>query len=429
MLNRYIGNKTNLLPNIMELVDEYCQPGDFVGDLFSGSLAVSLELKRCGYNVIANDVNLFSTMFGKAYLSNNRIPNTDLKTIVSLKFREKALESSYRAIELLRGTKGFNFLRDGAQTIKYSRLLAVLSYLESAGDVAIPKKYRNNFFYETYCENGKNSSFVSARGKKGKRRFFSPKNAKQIDTVMNHIRWWRCEGFISETLYAVLISAVVRAVEKISNTQGTYHDFPRDDYDSRALRAFEFEPPPFDTTLTGGQHIVGDAEDSLNFADRIPELDLLYLDPPYNFRQYTSYYFLPNILCKYADIDDLKDYFSKVEYVRGQNMVDDFDSTFCKKSTFIESLYELIVKAEARTVVLSYFNGRNHWNDFKSECNGEGARLLTELFTDSIFQKRSFRLIPVKRKNYQSYGGYQGKEIDEYFFVGNRNLKAKRAVA
>lgn len=429
MLNRYIGNKTNLLPNIMELVNEYCKLGELVGDLFSGSLSVAMELKRCGYNVVANDVNLFSAIFGKAHLVNNKIPSIDLKAFIPRKSRENSTANGHRAIGSLRGTKGFDFLSDGNQAARYLKLLAVLNYLEGATASGLPKRYQHRFFYETYCENGKRSAFVSVRGKKGKRRFFSPSNAKKIDVVMNHLRWWRQEDIVDNVLYAVLVSAVVRAVEKISNTQGTYHDFPRDMYDSRALKPLEFESPPFDITLAGGRHMVGEAEDSLKFADRIPELDLLYLDPPYNFRQYTSYYFLPNVLCKYAEIDDLENYFSKVEYVRGQNMADDFDSSFCKKSTFIESLHELIVKAPAKTVVLSYFNGRNHWNDFKSECNGEGVRLLSELFTDSIFKHGSFKLIPVKRKNYQSYGGYRGKEINEYFFVGSRNLKAKRAVA
>jgi len=429
MLNRYIGNKTCLLPNIIELVDEYCQLGDVVGDLFSGSLVVAMELKKRGYNVIANDVNLCSTMYAKAHLVNSRIPDVDLLTLIPSKSRCPTIQASSGLIESLDGTQGFRFLADERHRIVYGKLLALLFYLENATGSALPKRHRHTFFYDTYSEMGANSAFVSMRGTRGRRRFFSARNALQIDTIMNHIRWWKSERMIKDTLYAVLVTAIVRAVEKISNTQGTYHDFPRNKYDSRSLQTLQFEPPPFDSTLVGGNHMTGNAEDSLKFADRIPSLDLLYLDPPYNFRQYTSYYFLPNVLCKYADICDLDDYFSKVEFVRGQNMTDDFDSSFCKKSTFIESLYELMIKAPAKTVVLSYFNGRNHWNEFKSDCNGEGVRLLTELFTDSIFIKGSLRLIPVKRRNYQSYGGYLGKEIEEYFFVASRELKRDRAIA
>jgi adenine-specific DNA methylase len=42
----------------------------------------------------------------------------------------------------------------------------------------------------------------------------------------------------------LLVSALLRAVEKVSNTQGTYHDFPRDSYDARSLKPLRFEPPP-----------------------------------------------------------------------------------------------------------------------------------------------------------------------------------------
>ena len=82
-------------------------------------------------------------------------------------------------------------------------------------------------------------------------------------------------------------------VEKISNTQGTYHDFQREVYDERALHDLTLRIPPFDDVIsTQNEHIIGKAQDSLRFIKRVPHHKLLYLDPPYNFRQYTSYYFM-----------------------------------------------------------------------------------------------------------------------------------------
>jgi adenine-specific DNA-methyltransferase len=210
-------------------------------------------------------------------------------------------------------------------------------------------------------------------------------------------------------------------MERVANIQGTYHDFPRDKYDPRALRPMRLQPPAFDGLLGGRiKHLVGTACDSLEFVQQVPHHDVLYIDPPYNFRQYTAYYFLPNIICRYPSLDDPDAYFHGVQYVRGQNPADDFVSSFCKAKAFIPSLRLLIERARARTVVLSYFDGRNHWNDFKAECNGEGYRRLTEFFHEELFVPKSLVVRPVERLNYQSYGGYKARNINEFLFVAQK---------
>jgi adenine-specific DNA methylase len=175
-----------------------------------------------------------------------------------------------------------------------------------------------------------------------------------------------------------------------------------------------------DATLAGGEHIVGDAQDSLAFAADCPKLDTLYLDPPYNFRQYTSYYFLPNVITRYPFIDDLDGFFTGVEFVRGQNMETDHNSVFCRKADFIPALGTLIERVPTKTVILSYFNGRNHWNDFKESPNDIGREHLSEFFSGSLFEKNSLSVVPVPRKNYQSYRGYKALDVNEYLFVARK---------
>ena len=68
--------------------------------------------------------------------------------------------------------------------------------------------------------------------------------------------------------------------------------------------------------------MLGVERDSLDWVREVPHHKVLYLDPPYNFRQYTAYYFLLNVLARYVDIDDLEAYFAGVRYVRGQNPAD-----------------------------------------------------------------------------------------------------------
>ena len=195
------------------------------------------------------------------------------------------------------------------------------------------------------------------------------------------------------------------------------------DYDPRALRPLKLQPPALDGLLDAPErdHLVGEEEDSLEFIERVPAHKVLYIDPPYNFRQYTAYYFLPNVLCRYPSLHDPGAYFNRIAYVRGQNPDDDFVSTFCKPGKFIDSLRSLIERAQTETIVLSYFDGRNHWNHFKTESNGEGYRRLRSFFMEAIFRKGSLRVRPVKRLNYQSYGGYKARNINEYLFIAEKS--------
>ena len=67
MLNRYIGNKKQVLSSVAEAIADCASPGDLVCDAFSGTLAVSLALKQRGYRVASNDINLLSAMYGAAF--------------------------------------------------------------------------------------------------------------------------------------------------------------------------------------------------------------------------------------------------------------------------------------------------------------------------------------------------------------------------
>lgn len=166
---------------------------------------------------------------------------------------------------------------------------------------------------------------------------------------------------------------------------------------------------------------IGKAQDTIDYVKTLPKHKVMYLDPPYNFRQYTSYYFMLNLLSQYSEIQDLSRYFSEIKFVRGQNMSSDFKSTFCSKKHFLSSLKELIENAKCEYVVLSYFDGRNHWGEFKSEkADVLGESELTKLFKGDLFVDGTFKCIPVKRTNYQSYGGYEAKAVNEFLFLAKK---------
>src|SRR5215510_6299624 len=63
---KYAGSKLKLLPHILKLA-ERIQPRT-VFDGFSGTTRVSQAFAQCGYRVIANDIAVWSKLFGECYL-------------------------------------------------------------------------------------------------------------------------------------------------------------------------------------------------------------------------------------------------------------------------------------------------------------------------------------------------------------------------
>lgn len=425
MISRYLGNKNALLDDILKAVGERAEPGDLVCDVFSGSLTVSYGLKRSGYRVAANDVNLFSSVLGRAFILADRIPEVPLADLVGGKRAADGLRREARKeLADYEERAGYEYLDHLEHRPKATDLLALLVHLRQSTDSrGLSPRFRRADFFEHYCEEGDRSAFTSSRGRSGRRRFFTAANARHIDAILNRIRQWRSKDLIDDYIEALVLSVVLRGIEMVSNTQGTYHDFPRDRYDPRSLHPIRLDLPPLDGLLGSGfEHMVGSEADSLDFIKDVPRHSVLYVDPPYNFRQYTAYYFLPNVVCRYPTLDSPEEYFAGLRYVRGQNPQDDFVSSFCKPQRFLPSLRELIDRANAETVVLSYFDGRNHWNSFKAEADGGGIDRLEGFFLDGdLFQPGSLEIRPVARQNYQSYGGFKARNVSEYLFIASKS--------
>lgn len=385
-----------------------------------------MALKRSGYRVACNDAGMLSWVYADAFLLNSGLPELDPTHLIPSRLKADA---GRRAHGVLQTTTP----RDLNDEDRRTAILQVLGYLESMTASDLPRTQRNTFIFDCYCEQGRWSKYTSLRGRSGRRRFFSPPNALRIDLILNQLRSWLLDGAITRPAHSFLTAILMDAVEKVSNTQGTYHDFPREFYDPRALRPLKLQLSGHDWSGPV-DHIVGQAEDSLEFIRRVPAHQVLYVDPPYNFRQYTAYYFLPNMLARYAYIVDLQDYFANISFVRGQNMQDDFISTFCKATEFISSLATLVERARTKVVVLSYFNGSNHWTAMGTAYHSRGEDELRRFFNGDLFVHGSLQVIPIERINYQSYGGHRARLVEELLFVATKQTpsqlrKDSRAVA
>lgn len=427
-MNRYIGSKTKILTDIANAISELGEIKS-VCDIFAGSLAVSLHLKRLGHTVITNDVNPLSYAYARAFVIPNEIPQLDVKTLFKnldhselheLEIQvEETFEAERNKFESNNKWREFDSWVDFKE--RHYSLVMVIAFLQNSIHRSHPRVQLRKDIFDNYTKRGRYSSFTSLRGTRGKRNFFSANNAKRLDFILSHIRFWVQSNMISEEAKYTLLSVLLDSMERFVNIQGTYHDFPRNTLEQRARKKFRMVFPNYFGLLRWNKKHVASCEDSMAFISRAPKHDVLYIDPPYNFRQYTTYYHLPNLFVQYPEIVDLDDYMSKLEFVRGQNMHDDFSSQFSNREQFLPALTRLVEKAKCRFVLLSYFDGVNHWNDFLAEDNTTGFKKIKAFFRSSLFVPNRLKIIPIDRLNYQSQNGHRAKRVTEYLFVAERS--------
>ena len=386
MINRYLGNKQEILPWILNSIREKIGESGTVGDLCAGSLSVSLALKAAGYNVVLNDINSFSLRLGQAIIEPNEIH--DFSKLIELIGREPE--------ETLEG-----------------RLNQILDYLEQTEEN--PPEHEEHY-RECYAPGGQRATGVNRNGNGFERRFFTVEVATRIDTVLGWIRHWHNRDMLSEQATALLLSCTMRAVEMRANTNGTFHESILTDWDERALKPFQFQRLDDDllkTMRNGGNHVIGDGRPSEEYARDAPRMDLLYLDPPYNNRQYSDYYFMLNQIAIHHTIPDLEVFFANIVHQRGQNMNMSNKSALSKEATFLDTLDCIIENANCEWIIISYNNGKNHWGNFMDGTSDEGMGKIRDwIDSKEYLDSSSLTIEEHPRTNYQSRGAEAMKTLE-----------------
>tara|TARA_Y100001973_G_C5207640_1_gene342802 strand:+ start:6362 stop:7414 length:1053 start_codon:yes stop_codon:yes gene_type:complete len=125
--------------------------------------------------------------------------------------------------------------------------------------------------------------------KKCERKFFTVENAKKIDAIRQAIEDYREQ----EDLYYFLLCSLLESADIYSNTAGVYGAYLKD-FNSRSASSFTMMPYTYSIGATGECY-----KEDANVL--LPKLsgDILYLDPPYNSRQYGSNYHILNYIADY----------------------------------------------------------------------------------------------------------------------------------
>lgn len=257
----YIGNKRLLLPSINRIVAEIRESLGGrklrTADIFSGSGVVARLLKQHSSLLVVNDLESYARILSECFLANESdVPLERIRDTV------RRLNSRYE--------KG---------------------------------EYLDGFIREMYAPANEQAITPDDRV------FYTVDNARRLDSF---IQWIDQED---EDLKPFLIGPLMSKASVHTNTAGVFKGFYKNSDTktgqfggkgqhalTRILGQITLEEPVLSNFETKNLILQGD---STVLAKDLPELDLVYLDPPYNQHPYGANYFMLDFLHTYKKPEDV----------------------------------------------------------------------------------------------------------------------------
>lgn len=325
----YIGNKRSLLFLIgegLEIARKRLGRDRLSSfDVFSGSGVVARYLKRFSHRLIANDLEDYSSVINRCYLTNRSEVDPD----------ELGHWHRYLVANLDESSLSGGFIRE----------------LYSPRDMHDIQP--------------------------GERCFYTPRNAMYldtarglIDTIPEALRHFFIAPLLSEASVHANTSGVFKGFYKNSKTgRGQFGGNNRDAL-SRILGDIEIKKPLFSRFESEVEVRTGDA---IEAAQRVEEVDIAYLDPPYNQHPYGSNYFMLNLVLKYERPTSI----SRVSGIPA----DWKRSAFNRRGEAYQAMERLIDTIRARYLMISF-------NSDGFIGSGEMLDLLNRAGRTSLLQTR-----------------------------------------
>lgn len=278
----YIGSKLTLLPFLEQVFRKVTDGNEKIFcDLFAGTGAVGRHFKSLGLQVIANDLQYYAFALNKAYIEINEPP-------------------AFAGLQALSAQAPLTFIND---------LPGVAGFI-------------TNHYSPV-----------------GGRMYYTEANAQKADAIRQAIERWRAENVITEQEYFYLLCALLEAIDQVANTASVYGAYLKK-FKASALRPLQLKPLQLTNNVTGCRVWQQDANELIQQI----ECDVLYLDPPYNHRQYGANYHVLETIAAY-DNPALKGVTGMREYPK---------SDYCRKDAAYAAMEQLIRTARTQHILVSY---------------------------------------------------------------------------
>lgn len=353
----YMGNKRKILPHIENIlldIKQQLHKDELVcGDGFSGSGVVSRLMKLHSKTLYVNDIAGYSKTLNLCFLSN-----------VSCQEQENIQEAIHIAND----------------------------YVNHISDKDNPK-----YIQKYWCPKTK-------QVKKEERVYFTRENGERIDNYRYFI-----ENFDCKYRYFLLASLLVECSIH-NNTGGHFAAFYKKDgvghFGGKNANDLQRITSPITLKMpilyTNNCDIVIKQQDTNQWIQEIPEVDVMYYDPPYNKHPYNIYYFMLDIINDWNIDTEIPN------TLRGQpkNWKQSLYNSISKAEKTFEHLIE---HTKAKFIIVSY--------------NNDGI-ISPEKMEKILRKKGKVQLVELEHKTYNRLKGmadykrkYKDKKIKEFLWI------------
>lgn len=243
------------------------------------------------------------------------------------------------------GVVGLTYKQHGYTVIandiqKYSYVINK-HYIENSDDLNCKdlQNYLNNlsgiegFIYKNYCY-----------GSGSNRMYFSDENGMLCDAIRTELENLLVKKEINSKIYTYFLASLINSIDKYANTASVYGAFLKH-LKKSAQKKFQLELLPIVHGAIGKVY-----SEDINQLVRNPEIkgDILYLDPPYNSRQYYTNYHILETIARYDN--------PALRCLTGLREDKSQHSYYCSRNKVAELFSDLIANAKFKYIFLSYNN-------------------------------------------------------------------------
>ncbi|MDR2962293.1 MAG: DNA adenine methylase [Bacteroidales bacterium] len=168
--------------------------------------------------------------------------------------------------------------------------------------------------------------------------YFSEKNAKQLGSIRIHLE--KNRNNLNDREFYILLSSLLYTADRIANTVGHFEAFLTKQPQNKEIILKMLDIRKYEAKATIYNQ---------NANELIKEIrcDLLYLDPPYNARQYVNFYHVLENLAEWKQ----PQVFGKTLKMERENRMSEYSKAKAK-----DALEDLVLNAHCKYIVLSYNN-------------------------------------------------------------------------